>query len=1585
MALSKGFRVLQKNEQNLYSVILESRNREECLLFESGAIAVLSAAEKEAVKGQYNRLMDAYGCLGMLRLNMDGKGEVILRYLVLVTGCASVGRIVDSEVMRITSVEMVSLQGDPSDEDRVADLRRLLSTGTFYFSSSGGVGNTYDLSVRAQLQGQGDPAQHNPFCWNAALHVPLRQCGVDCGAWLLRVMCGGVGVRTLYAAHQQAKVCVLARVSCARAGTRFNVRGADDSGQVANFCETEQIIFIDDEVTSFVQLRGSVPLFWEQPGLQVGSHRVKMSRGYEANAPALDRHFAMLKELYGKQMVVNLLGSKEGEHMLSKAFQSHMQASRHASDIPMLNFDYHLLLKGSSQRSERLQSGLGTKVRPFLEQCGFYCFHEGVVSRVQKGTVRTNCLDCLDRTNSVQTHFAVDMLKRQLEDLGLAEKPQMVARFDEVFRSLWSAVGDLVSKMYAGTGALEGKTKLKDGARSVTRTIQNNFFDGAKQEAMDLLLLGCVLNSEAADKARTLITPTTRGAENFLQTASVRLLRSLCERHGEYTHPKRLRVAIATWNVNGGKTMRSIAFKHQTLSDWLLDNHKQAAISTFQADDTPVDVFAIGFQEMVELNAGNIVSASTENQKRWSVELQKTISRDHKYILVTSEQLVGVCLFVFLRPHHAPHVRDVAVDTVKTGMGGATGNKGGVAIRLQMYSSSLCFVCSHFAAGQSHTRERNEDYAEIARKISFPMGRGLFSHDYVFWCGDFNYRIDLSGDEVKELVRQKNWETLQQADQLVQQRNLSAVFRGFHEGRTNFPPTYKYDIFSDDYDTSEKCRIPAWTDRVLWYRHKWAFEKSADELDLLNLPAGGEPRLPHLWNPGTLIHYSRAELKTSDHRPVIALIDVDLLEVTPGSMQGVLRAAIAAHGPPDASAVLSLDSGEEFDDACIEQLLRILAGYGDVTLVRFAGNDMVVTFRDSRSALEILCINGIQVLRHILHVRLKSPEWSSMLEEELVQSAGDMQATGAMLTHNSSLLEDDASLPPAYYAIEDEQDDMADAEEGGMQDQLTSGMAVDPSVSPRPSPKPSPCPSPTHGEGRDWQSFGKQTSESLSKPAGPPAKPPPPQRPPPPSVKSQPAPGSTILQPTSAPRSQDMPRVPSRPPPPLPATPPQHRSAAVASSSPEIAKSRAPVNLPEPLLPSAAAPSPQNLSQPSPSLPEPMLPQLVHSNQIQQLLIPMLPTQTNAPSPLPEAMLPSPAASPPMQEPMVPSPSTQAQFLDTQPPSPSTQGLLQATATSSAPQAPPRTRSTQSIPHAEAPVPLKRSSSANVLTPSLVVFNIGEESVDPNRHVPIPPQRQRTLHARPSPISAEQPFNSNVLPPVPASRQVATTNPFIKPSMLGPLSATPPVTADNGSVLSNCHPVPPTRTESPCQPLDFLSNPPFANKPIVANNLASRIRPPVPAELPVVINSRPEIRSGVAANNLNGLKESQMTCPRLQAPPIPPRIAATCRMSPNPFVVPEEACSVTATLSSSTSLPTPAFRTVHSTPLLNPFVAPISSLPPSSSLSSMPPLSSSISTEAVWNVNREVAPASIAARDQLTVTSNPKPSTLPKGWVTFDG
>ena len=103
-------------------------------------------------------------------------------------------------------------------------------------------------------------------------------------------------------------------------------------------------------------------------------------------------------------------------------------------------------------------------------------------------------------------------------------------------------------------------------------------------------------------------------------------------------------------------------------------------------------------------------------------------------------------------------------------------------------------------------------------------------------------------DECKGLIAQADWSTLINYDQLTRERQQARVFEGFHEGYLHFAPTYKYDLFSDDWDTSEKCRCPAWTDRVLFQG-------------------------PHC----QLLFYDRVDtLKTSDHRPVFSLIQVQV-------------------------------------------------------------------------------------------------------------------------------------------------------------------------------------------------------------------------------------------------------------------------------------------------------------------------------------------------------------------------------------------------------------------------------------------------------------------------------------------------------------------------------------------------------------------------------------------------------------------------------------------------------------------------------------------------------------------------------------
>lgn len=1207
-------------------------------MFESGAVAVLSSAEKEAIKGTYAKVLDAYGLLGVLRLNL---GDTMLHYLVLVTGCMSVGKIQESEVFRVTSTEFISLRVDASDEDRISEVRKVLNSGNFYFAWSAS-GVSLDLSLNAHRSMQ-EHTTDNRFFWNQSLHLHLKHYGVNCDDWLLRLMCGGVEIRTIYAAHKQAKACLISRLSCERAGTRFNVRGTNDDGHVANFVETEQVIYLDDCVSSFIQIRGSVPLFWEQPGLQVGSHRVRMSRGFEANAPAFDRHFRTLKDLYGKQIVVNLLGSKEGEHMLSKAFQSHLKASEHASDIHMVSFDYHQMVKGG--KAEKLHSVLKPQVQKFLDY-GFFYFDGSAVQRCQSGTVRTNCLDCLDRTNSVQAFLGLEMLAKQLEALGLAEKPQLVTRFQEVFRSMWSVNGDSISKIYAGTGALEGKAKagkLKDGARSVTRTIQNNFFDSSKQEAIDVLLLGNTLNSDLADKARALLTTGSL-------RASSKVLKNMCENFYKYSKPKKIRVCVGTWNVNGGKQFRSIAFKNQTLTDWLLDAPKLAGIQEFQDKRSkPTDIFAIGFEEMVELNAGNIVNASTTNQKLWAVELQKTISRDNKYVLLASEQLVGVCLFVFIRPQHAPFIRDVAVDTVKTGMGGATGNKGAVAIRMLFHTTSLCFVCSHFAAGQSQVKERNEDFVEIARKLSFPMGRMLFSHDYVFWCGDFNYRIDLPNEEVKELIRQQNWDSLIAGDQLINQKNAGQIFRGFLEGKVTFAPTYKYDLFSEDYDTSEKCRTPAWTDRVLWRRRKWPFDRSAEDLDLLNASFQDESKILYTWTPGTLLHYGRAELKTSDHRPVVALIDIDIFEVEAEERQKIYKEVIAVQGPPDGTVLVSIKSSAQentfFDDALIDELLQQFAHFGEVILIRFVEDKMWVTFLEGSSALNVLSLNGKELLNRTITITLKSPDWIKTLEEEM--SLEKISVTLPSST-SSTLLGEDAEVSADFDMEGDVDDYSAEVEEllpQHLQPSSSSGLGTSPSSSPRTSPcqsptapeysapslpirpsrAPSRTPGPLSSQGApvDTQPAAqKESSQTIEpkrppppRPVAPPARPAPPQRPPPPSGRNQPSPQAGLAGPGPSGYGAARPTIPARA---GVISAPQSQARVSAgrltpeSQSKPLETSKGPAVLPEPLKPQAAFP-------PQPSLPTPA----------QKLQDPLVPIAAPMPPSIPQSNLETPPLPPP--------------------------------------------------------------------------------------------------------------------------------------------------------------------------------------------------------------------------------------------------------------------------------------------------------------------------------------------------------------------
>lgn len=932
---ARGFRILRRNQPNLpFSIIVESSRLNRSLILESSAILTLDNNDTTAeYKKAYTKLLDAYGLMGILRVSKDEP------FLLAVTGVLSMGQLHGCDIYRITMVQFVSLKSslpDPADS-RIVDLQRLISSGIFYFAISAGQSTLIDLTLCAQKRVVGDACDHR-FFWNRSLHFPLERYGINPMDWFLRVMCGSVQIRTVYLGHRTAKVAVLSRLSCERVGTRFNVRGVNDDGHVANFVETEQLIIYEGHESSFVQIRGSVPLFWEQPGVNVGTHKVKL-RAFEASAPAFDRHFRHLKRLYGSLIVVNLLGSKEGERTLTEAFKAHHKNSVHG-DIDFISFDYHAQMKISKTSVNLLMN----KLNPTLAKYSFFHAYKSNVLRSQCGAVRANCLDCLDRTNSVQTLIGLQVLPSQLECLPIEVlNVNIGSRFEEVLKDLWQKNGDFCSVIYAGTGALEGKSKFKDASRSLARTIQNNLMDSSKQESFDLFLFGSLFGDRLFDHVANLLPPVVvQECPNAVET--------LVERGNEMVTEVPLTVFTGTWNVNGGKNMHNIAFRNQApLSEWLFPKELLLNIS---GSNFNADVVAIGLEEIIDLNASNIVKASTTNQRLWCDGLRKALSERSQYVLLGCEQLVGVCLFVFVKPHLTSAIREFAVDSVKTGMGGAAGNKGSVALRLTIHATSFCFVCSHFAAGQNEIRDRNEDFMAALHKLRFPMGREVLSHDIIFWMGDFNYRISLPGEEVKKAIKAELFAQLVPNDQLTQQRALGYTFVDFEEGKLNFAPTYKYDTFSDDYDTSEKCRSPAWTDRILW---KDTTRRKAVQL----------------------IRYGRAELKTSDHRPVSAVFLVIVWKVDLTKCALVYEDVASCMGPPDATVLVSVDQCDSFPVNLYYPTLQKLGQLGIQPLLsKFEGAELWLVLENGEMALAALSMDGVYVEGSLLHVKLRSPDWT---------------------------------------------------------------------------------------------------------------------------------------------------------------------------------------------------------------------------------------------------------------------------------------------------------------------------------------------------------------------------------------------------------------------------------------------------------------------------------------------------------------------------------------------------------------------------------------------------------------------------------
>jgi len=132
-------------------------------------------------------------------------------------------------------------------------------------------------------------------------------------------------IRTVSCAKKEFNYVLLSRKENKRSGMRFLVRGIDKNGNVANFAETEQIVIYKNpsktdtvEVMSYLQIRGSIPLFWTQmPNLQLNPSILFNNESRE-NYTAFEKHTQSITKDYGKIVYINLIDKKGDQNNIGE-------------------------------------------------------------------------------------------------------------------------------------------------------------------------------------------------------------------------------------------------------------------------------------------------------------------------------------------------------------------------------------------------------------------------------------------------------------------------------------------------------------------------------------------------------------------------------------------------------------------------------------------------------------------------------------------------------------------------------------------------------------------------------------------------------------------------------------------------------------------------------------------------------------------------------------------------------------------------------------------------------------------------------------------------------------------------------------------------------------------------------------------------------------------------------------------------------------------------------------------------------------------------------------------------------------------
>ncbi|KAK4741049.1 hypothetical protein SAY87_024637 [Trapa incisa] len=501
-------------------------------------------------------------------------------YLILVKKRRQIGSICGHAIYGIDESQLIaiphiSIQTDLAHSKTELRYKKLLSsvdlTKDFFYSYSYPIMQSLQRNVVSM--GEEVMSYDNIFVWNAYLTQAIRsRCNNT--IWTVALVHGNFKQIRLSIFGKDFSVILISRRSRHFAGTRYLKRGVNDRGRVANDVETEQII-LDEEagsskgkMSSVVQMRGSIPLFWSQEVSRFSPKPDIILQRYDPTYEATKLHFDDLARRYGNPIIIlNLIKTFEKrprEMMLRREFANAIgylnQILPEDNHLILIHWDFH---KFAKSKSANVLAVLGAVAGEALDLTGFYYSGKptdakkraskisrsatgrdsslrdvrsnsldparvgsnndkssvinrnkeshfsqhttdicgGEQPRVQSGVLRTNCIDCLDRTNVAQYAYGLAALGRQLHAMGLSDTPKVDpdSSIAAALMDMYQSMGDALAQQYGGSeahntvfterqGKWKAATHSREFLKSIKRYYSNTYTDGEKQDAINLFL-----------------------------------------------------------------------------------------------------------------------------------------------------------------------------------------------------------------------------------------------------------------------------------------------------------------------------------------------------------------------------------------------------------------------------------------------------------------------------------------------------------------------------------------------------------------------------------------------------------------------------------------------------------------------------------------------------------------------------------------------------------------------------------------------------------------------------------------------------------------------------------------------------------------------------------------------------------------------------------------------------------------------------------------------------------------------------------------------------------------------------------------